>query len=245
MSNKVCIIIPCFNEEAAIAKTINEVHLNMENATIVVVDDCSTDKTLLVAKSTNKATVISLPCNLGVGGAVQTGMIFARDHNFDFAVKLDGDGQHNPVEVSQMLQHLFHDQADIIIGSRFLSPDLEGYKSSFLRRFGIKFLEILCKLLTGLKITDPTSGYRAYNKRAISFMAENYPSFDYPEPEEIILANKNQLRIMETPASMRSRETGISSISSTISIYYMLKVSLSMLFIFLRKKQTTRTEGNK
>jgi glycosyltransferase involved in cell wall biosynthesis len=177
-----------------------------------------------------------MPVNLGVGGAIQTGLMYANVNNETMAVKLDGDGQHNPIDITGLLQPLIDDKADIVIGSRFIGEN-SGFKSTFLRRIGIKILQFVAWALTGQEITDPTSGFRAYNSSAIRFMAKNYPSFDYPEPEEIILASKNGLRMVEIPVVMRERQAGISTISSAMSIYYMLKVTLAMLFISLREPE--------
>lgn len=227
------IIIPCFNEEGCIQNILNELHTRVPTPNILVIDDGSTDHTASKATECRDITLIRLPVNLGVGGAVQTGFMYARDHDDDIAVKFDGDGQHDPNSISTLLQPLVNDQADIVIGSRFLR-EYPGYKSTLLRRIGIKVLQFIAWFLTGQKITDPTSGLRAYNSKAIKFMADHYPSFDYPEPEEIILASKNGLRITEVPVLMRERQSGVSTISSAISVYYMLKVTLAMLFISLR-----------
>lgn len=232
-SNKISIIIPCYNEENNISDLLTELYNYSTSYDNIVINDCSTDNTNLIAQNTGKATVISLPINLGVGGAVQTGFIFSQKQKSEYVIKIDGDGQHNPSYINDLLEPLYTGKADIVIGSRFLKSN-SGFKSTFFRRLGIKLLQISCKLLTGLNITDPTSGFRAYNKKALDFMAENYPNFDYPEPEEIILAYKNNLKIVEVPIEMRARQGGKSSISSVGSVYYMIKVILAMLFIKLR-----------
>lgn len=227
------IIIPCYNEEADITNLLCEIEKISKDYKPVVVNDCSTDNTYNVAKSYSNAIVIDLPINLGVGGAVQTGLKYADNVLADYAIKVDGDGQHNPSDIQNLLKPLFNNEADIVIGSRFLEES-SGFKSTLFRRLGIRVLQFVCKLLTGKTITDPTSGFRAYNSKAIRFMSENYPSFDYPEPEELILATKNNLRISEIPVIMRNRQHGKSSISFYGSFYYMVKVILSMLFIKIR-----------
>lgn len=237
------IIIPCFNEAACIATVLAELRDQQREAEILVIDDASADKTASLAESAEKTTVISLPINLGVGGAVQTGLIYSYSAGDSFAVKFDGDGQHNPAEISNLLAPLQANQADIVVGSRFLAAG-EGYQSSFIRRIGIKFFEAVCFFLTGQRITDPTSGFRAYNSQAIGFMARHYPSFDYPEPEEIILAHKNSLRVLEIPTTMRERKSGLSSISSAMSVYYMIKVTLAMLLISLRPPYPKETDSS-
>lgn len=232
--NNVCIIVPCYNESATIGPLVKEIEDISNDFEIVVVNDGSEDSTSDAAKVSARTTVIDLPTNLGVGGAVQTGFKYAMKSAKDYAVKLDGDGQHDPSEITNLLQPLIDNHADIVIGSRFIVRN-DGYQSSFYRRIGIKFIEIFCKLLTGLKITDPTSGFRAYNKKTVKFMADHYPSFDYPEPEELILAYRNNLRIVEVSSIMRERKAGISTISSAMSVYYMFKVTLAMLFMYIRK----------
>lgn len=236
MLNRTCLIVPCFNEQENIQHVIEETFSKVAGASIVVINDGSEDLTSEKAHQSGKAIVLDLPVNLGVGGAMQTGFKYALAANYIFAVKLDGDGQHPPNGIPALLQPLFEEKADIIIGSRFIENDT-GFKSSPYRRAGIKILQWLCYLLTGHMISDPTSGFRAYNLRAIKFMAQHYPTFDYPEPEEIILAIKNDLRIIEVPVQMRERRFGQSTISSGVSVYYMLKVTLAMIFIFLRRSE--------
>lgn len=231
--NKCYILIPCFNEEENIKALLQEIKTISQDYRIVVINDCSQDNTIERASEIENITLLNLPINLGVGGAVQAGLRFALEKHADFAVKIDGDGQHDPSYIQKVLEPLLNNEADIIIGSRFLATN-DGYKSTFSRRLGIKILQKLYSALTGEKITDPTSGLRAYNKKALEFMAENYPSFDYPEPEEAILAVKNGLRLKEIPVIMRERKNGRSSISPLGSIYYMIKVIISMIFIRLR-----------
>lgn len=236
--NHIYILIPCYNEEGNIKEVLEEIRrasdFSCDNWLSVVVNDCSTDNTKIEAEKTLNTKVLNLPVNLGVGGAVQTGFIFCSQKEADFVVKLDGDGQHSPSDIVLLLKPLAEGKADIVIGSRFLDNN-EGFKSTLFRRLGIKMLQIACLLLTKQKISDPTSGFRAYNAKALAFMTENYPSFDYPEPEEVVLAVKNNLRIMEIPVKMRERKAGKSSISFYGSFYYMIKVILSMFFIKLRK----------
>jgi glycosyltransferase involved in cell wall biosynthesis len=236
---KGCIIIPCYNEANNIARVVDEVWPYAEDLEILVVNDASTDQTSLAARKTLKATVIDLPANLGVGGAVQTGMKFADTRGRSLAIKLDGDGQHPPEAIQSLLKPLYEDAADIVVGSRFLA-DNSGFKSSWLRRIGTKFFEKLALFLTGQRFTDATSGFRAYNRKAIEFMARNYPTFDYPEPEELVIATKHGLRVKEIPVTMRERLSGESTISSTMSVYFMLKVTLAMIFIYLRTSQQIR-----
>ncbi len=230
-------IIPCFNEEGNIAAVVTELRQQCPELSILVVDDASTDHTCRVTESLIPGQTLRLPLNLGVGGAMQTGLKFALQNDFSFAIKIDGDGQHPPHSVKELLEPLKQGVADIVVGSRFIQ-DNTGFRSSFFRRLGISFFELLGLFLTGKRFTDPTSGFRAYNRTAIEFMASHYPTFDYPEPEELVLASKNGLKIMEVPVCMRERLSGTSTISSSISIYFMLKVTLAMILISLRPPET-------
>lgn len=241
------LIIPCYNEEQSIPALLSRIkNLNQDNLASTVIDDGSTDSTRELVKVSKQVNLISLPFNLGVGAAVQTGLKYSFLQKDDFAIKLDGDGQHPPENIEKILLPLMAGDCDIVIGSRFLEKNPQGFQSTFMRRLGISFLQKLCYFLTKTQISDPTSGFRAYNKRAIEFMAEHYPSFDYPEPEEIILAIKNGLRVKEVQVQMEPRKFGESSISSVYSVYYMIKVSLAMLFIYLRqpeKEKRTKDVG--
>ncbi|RFS13364.1 glycosyltransferase family 2 protein [Emticicia sp. C21] len=230
---KLLIIIPCFNEEASIAKLLTEL-LNLKlpyNLTIAVVNDCSTDNTLSVVRSFN-VVVLNLPVNLGIGGAVQTGFKYAHRNNYDLAVQMDGDGQHPPTELPKLLVHHEKTQANVTIGSRFILK--EGFQSSFLRRSGIAYFHRLNQLFTGKRILDITSGFRLLDKKAIGIAAENYPD-EYPEPESLVAFAKARLRIQEIAVIMKERQGGQSSIRSFSSIYYMIKVSIAMFFAYIRK----------
>jgi glycosyltransferase involved in cell wall biosynthesis len=243
MKNNICIIIPCFNEQDNVCEVIEETKQYNQDATILIVNDGSSDNTSEYARQSKKALVLDLPCNLGVGGAVQAGLMFARQNNYEFAIKLDGDLQHPPEFVKTLVAELKNSDNDIIAGSRFIAN--EGFQSSLKRRLGMSVLRLWAYILTQKIVTDPTSGFRAYNRRAIEFMATHYPSFDYPEPEEIILAHKNTFKFKEIPVKMRARKHGFSTISSSISFYYMLKVSLAMLIIFLRSPSYYNNKNSK
>lgn len=222
---KVLVIVPAFNEEANILKTINKIK-EVNDVDILIINDGSSDNTSILARSTADINVLDLPCNLGIGGAVQTGYKFADRNNYDIAIQIDGDGQHNPQFINQLLIELIEKNYDIVIGSRFI--DKTGFQSTFARRIGIKYFYYLIRLLTGLKITDPTSGFRCCNKKAIKYFANYYPT-DYPEPESIVFANRIGMKVTEVPVVMDSREGGVSSIHSYKSIYYMIKVTLAIL----------------
>lgn len=235
MMKRLLIVIPSYNEEAALPKLLNEIKTTafLESFTVVplVVNDCSKDNTELVAKSSGQA-VLSLINNLGIGGAVQAGIKYARRNHFDYVLQMDGDGQHPPAEVNKLLQAALDTQADVIIGSRFLHR--EGFQTSFVRRLGIQYFHWLNRLLTHKSIRDTTSGFRLMGARAIKLAAAYYPD-DYPEPESLIFFSRAGLTIKEVPVIMRERQGGKSSIAGFSSLFYMLKVSLSSILSYVRK----------
>jgi glycosyltransferase involved in cell wall biosynthesis len=204
---------------------------------IVVVDDGSVDGTGAIAEAAG-ARVLRLPFNLGIGGAVQTGYQYARDHDFDLAVQIDGDGQHDPSEVPTLLAPILDGQADMVVGSRFTGDP--RYRSTFPRRIGIRIFARLVSVIVRQRLTDTTSGFRAVNRHGIRLFALDYPH-DYPEVEATVLLFRHRLRIVEVPVRMRDRETGQSSITALRSIYYMAKVSLA-LFVGLFRRYPTLPE---
>ncbi len=233
MTKKVLIIIPCYNEGQNIAKLLDEVNkLNVQGYefTTLPVNDCSADDTLEKISNSSKQ-YLNLPNNLGIGGAVQSGIKYAFKNKFDFAMQMDGDGQHPPSEVEKILKGAMDSNCDICLGSRYIK--WEGFQSSAARRIGIRVLNVLIRLSTKQKVFDCTSGFRLFNSKAIQLFANYYPD-KYPEPEAIVYAKLNGLTITEVPVIMKEREEGKSSISGiTNSIYYMLKVSLAIFFLKL------------
>lgn len=242
MRTRVLIIVPAFNESGAIDNTVRQVFaaravfVFME-IDVLVIDDGSSDDTALRAASAG-AMVVRLPFNLGIGGAVQTGYRYASAHGYDMAVQIDGDGQHDPAFLGQLCRPLTEGGADMVIGSRFLSGK-EGFRSSTLRRLGIRFFGVLIRLLTGFLVTDPTSGYRACNRRLIDVFAHYYPG-DYPEPEAIVVARRLGYIPIEVPVVMRARSTGTSSISALRCVQYMMKVSGAILLHTLKDRKVYR-----
>lgn len=233
---KVAIIIPCCNEQDTILGLLAEIksttfskHFNVEP---IVVNDNSTDNTKQLLIS-NHIHFLDLSVNLGIGGAVQTGFKYALRNGFDIAVQMDGDGQHPPQELEKILQPIYNNEADVVIGSRYILK--EGFQSSALRRLGINHFKRLNKILVGIVIQDSTSGYRALNKKALEIVANYYPD-EYPEPESIILFSLNNIRINEIPVVMRERLGGQSSIRAYKTIYYMFKVTLGLIFLYIRLK---------
>ncbi|MBN2746541.1 MAG: glycosyltransferase family 2 protein [Bacteroidales bacterium] len=230
---RIAVVIPAFNEAKNLPSLINELRKIQEaefQLVPIIVNDCSKDDTAAVARSL-KVDLIDLPVNLGIGGAVQSGMIYAYESGFQYAMQLDGDGQHPPSEISKMVAAMKKSGFSVVIGSRFLEAD--GFQSSSLRRAGIRYLKGVIKFLTGLQITDATSGFRLYNRKALAAIAANYPD-EYPEPEAIIYFHKKKLTIGETPVIMRHRQAGKSSISFINSFYYFWKVSLAIIYAYLK-----------
>jgi len=231
-NKKILIIIPAYNEEATIGKVITEIKQNNKEVDILVVNDGSTDSTFNEACKYG-VMVIDLPCNLGIGGAMQTGYIYALKNNYDIAVQVDGDGQHNPADISQIIKPVANNEVDMIIGSRFVNNT--GYKSTIFRRSGMIYFTQLINLLTGKKISDTTSGFRAVNRKIIEQFAKEYP-VEYPEVEVIVKLNKMGYKIKEIPVLMQERSFGKSSITPVKSIYYMIRVTLGVTSHALSKK---------
>ncbi len=222
---KILVIIPAYNEQESIKGVINKIKQDCPEADYVVINDCSKDKTLHILEE-EKANYIDLPLNLGIGGGVQTGYKYALKNGYDIAVQIDGDGQHDTAYLKEIVKPIEAGEADIVIGSRFITK--EGFQSSGMRRFGIKFLSTLIYVCCGTKVKDVTSGFRAINRKYIELYASDYPT-DYPEPEAIVRASLAGARISEQPVVMKERESGQSSISAWKSVYYMVKVSLAVI----------------
>lgn len=222
---KVLIIIPAFNEADNIVRVVSHMMEQAPQYDYLVVNDGSTDDTLSLC-GREKFHYLDLPINMGIGGAVQAGYIYARKNGYDIAVQMDGDGQHDIAYLEQLLAPIRQGEADVTIGSRFLQK--EGFQSSASRRAGINILSFLILITTGKRIKDVTSGYRAVNKMFIDIYSKDYP-MDYPEPEAIVAAIMHLGRVKEIPVQMRAREGGTSSITFKKSIYYMIKVTLAIL----------------
>jgi glycosyltransferase involved in cell wall biosynthesis len=231
---KILIIVPAYNEADNIRDVIRKLHEENEEWDVLVINDASTDKTSAIARETGYAEVIDLPYNLGIGGCVQTGFRYARNKNYEFALQFDGDGQHSEKEIIKLLEILENKDADVAIGSRFRRKH-NGFKTSSSRRIGIRVFEWFSYILIRQRITDHTSGFRAYNRKAVHFLADHYPS-DYPEPEVVILLGKNGFKMRETFTQMHERKGGVSSIPMTKGPYYMIKVMLAMFMSAIRSK---------
>ena len=233
MLPRILIITPAFNETGSIQKLIKEIQSSVPQADLLIVNDGSRDDTEEKALKVG-ALVASLPYNLGIGGAVQTGYQIAAEEDYDVAVQIDGDGQHDPAHTAQLIQPILEGTLDLCIGSRFMDKTSETYRSTWTRRFGIRFFCRLLGLLTGLQLTDPTSGFRAAGRKLIRSFADYYP-VDFPEPEAVKIAKRQGARIGEIPVRMRERQGGHSSIRYFATLYYMAKVTLAILIDTLKK----------
>jgi len=230
-TSRVVCVVPAFDEEGSVGDVVRELRDRPIAPEVVVVDDASRDRTAAVARAAG-ATVLSLPANLGIGGAVQTGFRYALARGADAAVQVDGDGQHPPAELDRLVQPVLDGEADVVIGSRFLADG--GFRSTAPRRAGIAVLATTLRLLTGRRFTDPTSGYRAFSRRVLEAFAREYPE-DYPEPESLLpLVRELKARIVEVPVEMRARRAGRSSIRGPMSLYYMAKVLTAVVVGRLR-----------
>ena len=228
---KIIVIVPAYNEEESLPGVIRELSEGMPDADVLIVNDGSHDGTVRIARDRG-VKVLDLPFNLGIGGAVQAGYLYAERNGYDIAVQFDGDGQHVAGEIKKLLEPLTTGRADLTIGSRFLTPG--GYRSPVFRKMGIWIFSFVLSRILGLAVTDSTSGFRAANRRVIEFFAHLYPD-DYPEVEALVLLHKMKLRMEEVAVTMRERTGGKSSITPLRSMYYMTKV-LMAIFIDLMKK---------
>jgi len=228
--SKILVIIPAYNEEKSILGVIKNIREAEPGVDVIVINDCSTDKIADILAE-NGVKHVNLPINLGIGGAMQTGYLYAQQNNYDFAIQVDGDGQHDPKEIKKLIAAQQKNSADLVIGSRFLGE--KSFQSSFTRRIGINIFAYISWVLTGQKISDATSGFRLANKNVISLYSEYYPS-DYPEPEVIVYLKIKKMIIVETPVRMKERQGGKSSITPLKSVYYMFKVISSMLMQKIR-----------
>ncbi len=228
---KILVIVPAYNEEGCIADVITDLRENFPRGDILVVNDGSQDRTSDIAKE-HGATVIDLPYNLGIGGAIQTGFVYALSEGYETAVQFDGDGQHRADQIPKILAPHLETGADLVVGSRFLSEG--GFTSSIQRRLGARILSLVVSTLTRQRITDTTSGFRVYGKKAIEFFSSLYAE-DYPEVEACILAHKKGLKIAEVPSLMKPRASGSSSITTGKAVYYMIKVLLAVFVDLLKE----------
>lgn len=232
---KIAAIIPAFNEEEnikGVVDSINDLESLYFSIDAIVVNDCSNDNTIEIIESLN-CIVLDLPVNLGIGGAVQTGFKYAYQNEYDYAIQVDGDGQHPAGEIEKLFLTIKENSYDVVIGSRFILN--EGFQSTVLRRFGIRYFMWLNKVLLGITITDCTSGFRLVNFKVLELVCNYYPD-KYPEPESIVSFRLNNFKIKEVPVHMKERLGGVSSIGFISAIYYMVKVTLGIFYTFIRIK---------
>ena len=232
-------IVPALNEEHTVPRVIDELRAFDPGLDIVVIDDGSTDRTAQAAAARG-AKVLRLPFNLGIGGAVQTGFRYAFEHDYDLAVRVDGDGQHDPAQLTRIIAPVLAGETDIAVGSRFAAA-AGGYRSSRSRRIGIRVLAWTVSRIVGQRVTDTTSGFQALNRHGIALFARDYPH-DYPEVEATVMVFRHRLRLLEVPVTMRERGGGHSSITALRSIYYMVKVLLA-IFVGLFRRNVAPQEG--
>lgn len=236
--------MPAFNEQEALPATVAKLADLPAGFEVLIVNDGSTDRTGMVAESLaeNAALpihVIHLPVNSGIGVAVQSGYRYAAERGcYRYVIQFDADGQHDAAALQPLVERSERDSLDLCIGSRFISADGSGFRSTFARRIGIRFFAGLIGLLSGVPVTDPTSGLRCAGPRVWKRFAEFYPE-DYPEPESLFWCARNRLRIGELPVLMHERQGGVSSIRRMRAMYYMLKVTLSIVFDRLRSQEPT------
>ena len=234
-------IVPALNEERALPAVIDELRAFDPGLDIVVVDDASADGTAAAAAAKN-VRVLRLPFNLGIGGAVQTGFRYAFENGYDLAVRVDGDGQHDPSQLDRLLAPVLAGETDIAVGSRF-AADAEGYRSSRTRRVGIRLLAAVVSHIVGQRVTDTTSGFQALNRHGIALFARDYPH-DYPEVEATVMVFRHRLRLLEVPVTMRERGGGRSSITTLRSIYYMVKVLLAIFVGLFRRNVVPQEDAS-
>ena len=227
---KILVIVPAYNEERTIREVIRSVRAALPPTDILVVNDGSTDATGAIVREEG-ALILEHPYNMGIGATMQTGFLYALKNGYHVAVQIDGDGQHNPESLPSLIEPIIKGKSNLVIGSRYLSDG--GFKSTLLRKLGIKFFTNLIWIFTSQRVTDPTSGFRSMDREGIALFADEYPS-DYPEVEALILAHKRGLRFQEIPTRMRHRQGGVTSIGFLSAIYYMVKVTLSISIGFFR-----------
>ncbi len=231
------VIIPAYNEEKSVSGVIHKIRQNT-GIDVLVVNDGSADNTSLVAREAG-AIVVDLPFNLGIGGAVQTGYLYASKNDYDVAVQVDADGQHDPGDLGRIIAPVAKGEADMVLGSRYVEKS--AYRAPLARRMGMMVFSSVVSMINGQPIKDTTSGYRAVNKKVIAYFADNYPA-DYPEVEALILLKKAGFRIKEIPVTMAARTYGESSITPLRSVYYMVKVLLAIFMNLIRVHNKRRLE---
>lgn len=230
------IIIPAYNEANRVASTIAGIR-KFTDADIIVVSDGSTDNTIVEARQAG-ALVIELPFNLGYGAALQTGYKYALKKGYRFVVQMDADGQHDPASMQSLIEPVLNNEVDIALGSRFLKRG--DYKAPFIRRIGMFFFAVIASIVTGKKVTDPTSGFQALNRKAMEFYASDAYPVDYPDADVIIMLYRRGIKFREVPVTMKKVVGKVSMHSGLKPFYYMFKMLLSILVTLLRSRREGR-----
>lgn len=233
---KPVVVIPAFNEEGSIRQVLMELSSVLPDIDVCVVDDGSSDATAAIAKATG-AKVVRLPVNIGIGGAIQTGYLWAVRNGYDPILRIDADGQHDPASAPSLFAAL-EGGADVAIGSRFLTSE-ENHRPPPLRRIGIRIFSAIVSLLAKQRISDPTSGYRCLTAEAAAFGAHSHP-FDFPEVEGVVNFARGGFKVTEVPVIIRERTSGRSTIRGRRAAYYALKVLIALFIIATRPRTTQR-----
>lgn len=239
---KVLLIIPAYNEEENILRVCKQIQDYSDELDYIVINDGSTDNTLKILKE-NNIKHINLIHNLGIGGAVQTGYKYAYENGYDIAIQFDGDGQHDITYVPTICEPILKSEANMCIGTRYLDKTSSNFQSTFMRRLGKNIISFMIKICCNKKITDPTSGFRAADRKVIEMFAKNYPT-DYPEPESTVQTLKRGYKVIEKPVNMHERLGGTSSINLFKSVDYMIKVSLAIFIDSIQFKNKNKNKKN-
>jgi len=229
-SRSLMIIVPALNEEGAVGEVVREIRSVMPETPVLVIDDCSGDATAAVARAAG-ARVLRLPYHLGLGGSVQAGYALAFDLGFDYVIRLDGDGQHDPADIPRIYQALVESGCQMVIGSRFVDPGQQY--TSFIRAWGIRFFRLMLRPILGQKVHDPTSGYVGVNREALALFSKTFP-LEYPEIEALVVLQRRAFRFVEVPCRMRKRRAGRSSITPVRSLFYIAHVLLGVFINILK-----------
>jgi glycosyltransferase involved in cell wall biosynthesis len=228
---RVMLLIPAYNEEAAISHVVTEAREVLGQVPVLVVDDCSRDATIAQAEAAG-ARVLALPCHLGLGGCVQAGYKLAYELGFDAVIRIDGDGQHDPRDIPRLLDALRASGSEMVIGVR--DPAQPGFNTGLVRRLGIAFFKLILRPILGRPVTDPTSGFVAVDRRALNLFSRTFP-LEYPEIEALVVLQRRRFRFAEVPCRMRPRIAGRSTITALKSVYYVVHVLLGVFVNILRR----------
>ncbi|NPV85525.1 MAG: glycosyltransferase family 2 protein [Anaerolineae bacterium] len=235
-SPKILVIIPAFNEGPRVGAVVRSVYALFPKASVLVIDDCSTDNTREQALKAGALTV-SHPFNLGYASALETGYLYAVQHMYDIVVQMDGDGQHIAEEINKILQPVLNHEADIVIGSRYKNKSVEGYRTPLTRRLGQRFFSVIFWILTRQRITDPTSGFQCLNRKALElYIKGDFPD-DFPDADMLLLAHYSGLTVREVSVRMVERSEGVSMHAGWKPVYYVLKMLLSMFMVSLNYRK--------